>query len=311
MTIRFRPLSRRARVGYSLAWWSAVALLVWLDSASSPLAVRPGIPIAHAAFFLYIWQGIQILAGAIATAAEVSVGYLAVALQWLAARVGDFFMASGAMFARVWDAVKIVWSDAVKPALQWLDDNLKRLQAWLKDTFKPVFDFLRVIHDRLLAFYNQFVRPITDTIDFLRQVNRVLVAFHIHILDKLDQVLQQVEQRIEEPFLWVFQKLNEIWDVLDRVVTLDGLFQRLTLITSMRRYAPDWMNGFWNTQITPGVQWGDPYSRDRDYPLDDIQANGLELTRFYRGEDNRMESSVTALLPVFRQAAGIDPPEPR
>lgn len=302
-------LSRGRRLAYSALWWSVVALLAWLDSDGCAWSLRHTVPIQTASFFAIVWSGIEALASVLATAAEVTAAYLATALSWLASRVSSFLLSSGAMFARVWDAVKIVWTDAVKPALLWINDHLRRLQAWLSDTFRPVFDFLRAVRQQLLDFYSKFIRPITDTIDFLRQLSRVLDSFHIHLLDGLDRTLQQIEQRIEEPFLWVYQRLTEIWNVLDRVVTLDGYFQRLTLIRSMARYAPDWMNGFWNAQIAKGAQHGDAYSRGRDYPLDAAEANGKELTQFFRGEGSRMDATIAGLVPIWRIAAGIDPPQ--
>jgi hypothetical protein len=86
------------------------------------------------------------------------------------------------MFAKVWDGMKVVWTDVLKPALVWVDDQLKRVYAWLKDTFQPVFDFLAEVRKRLNDFYATFVRPVVDTIEWIRQINRVLLAFHIGFL---------------------------------------------------------------------------------------------------------------------------------
>jgi hypothetical protein len=122
----------------------------------------------------------------------------------------------------------------------------------------------------------------------------------------LAKKLTQLEQRIEEPFLWIYAKLNEIWNVLDRVMTLDGFFQRLTLLRSMSRYAPAWINGFWNRQIDPTLLSGDDYSRTRDYPADAAHANGKELAQFLRGEPNRMDGDIPRLVAVWRLAAGVD-----
>ena len=239
--VRVVPLTRGQRLALGLAVWAGVALLAWLDAPASGVSLRPTTPVAHAAVFEIIWTGIQILAGWVATVAEVTATYVWIALQWLAGTVGVFLRSAGAMFAKVWDGLKIVWSDVVKPALVWVDDQLKRLQTWLADTFRPVFDFLNDVRTRLAAFYATFVRPVVDTIEFLRSLNRVLLAFHITFLQALDRTLQQIEQRIEEPFLWVNAKLNEIWNALDLVVGADHLFQRLTLIRSMSSYAPQWM----------------------------------------------------------------------
>lgn len=299
---------QRSRVGLSLGVWAALALIWWLDSPASPLALHGAPETRQAGVVAAIVTVIEIFAGWVATAAEITAAYVWVALQWLGGNVATMLRNTGSMFAKVWDAGKIVWSDALKPALLWVDDKLTRFYSWLQGTFKPVFDFLREIRTRLMAFYDTFVRPVIDTIEFIRQINRVLLAFHINLLQQLDTVLQQIETRIEEPIQWINEKLNEVWGALELVVTADGFFQRLTLIRSMSRYAPNWMNGFWNRQIGQDVKAGDDYSRTRDYPSDSDEANGLELARFYRGEPSRMDGTVGGLIPIFRVAAGIDPP---
>jgi hypothetical protein len=180
--VRVVPLSRRQRVGVALGYVAGAALLYWLDSSASPFALHVARPIRGAAIFQAIVTGIEILAGWVATAAEVTAAYVWIALQWLGTATATFLRNTGAMFAKVWDGVKVVWSDVLKPALMWVDDKLKSLYAWLQDTFKPVFNFLREVRCRLNDFYTTFVRPVVDTIEFIRQINRVLLAFHISLL---------------------------------------------------------------------------------------------------------------------------------
>jgi hypothetical protein len=239
--VRPAPLPRRVRLAWTLGAYAAIAAVVWLDSACSPVALQRAPELVTAAFFGAVVTVLEIFATWVATAAEVTAAYTWIALQWLAATTAAFLVSTGAMLARVWDALKIVYSDVLKPALQWLDTTLKRYYDWLQKTFRPVFDFLRDVRDRIRQFYNTFVRPVTDTIEFFRQVNRVLLTFHIDVLQKLDRVLQQVEQRIDEPFIWINQKLNEITNWVNRIVTADGLFQRVMLVKSMSHYAPAWL----------------------------------------------------------------------
>lgn len=249
--VRVVPLS----LGRRLVIWCGVlgagALLAWLDSPASGLALRPATPLHTLEIVSAIVTGIEILAGWVATAAEVTAAYVWIALQWLGAATATLLKNTGAMFAKVWDGVKVVWSDVLKPALAWLDDHLKRIYSWLKDTFKPVFDFLREVRCRLHDFYATFVRPVVDTIEYVRQINRVLLAFHITLLQGLDRTLQQLEQRIEEPILWLNQQINKVWNALELVVTVDGFFQRLTLLRSMTRYAPQWLRIATNQRTKP------------------------------------------------------------
>jgi len=299
---------RAARWALSLLVWAALAGLYALD-AHAPRGV------VHADVFSAIWAGISFIAnllgtvgGAIATSLEAVVAYLVTAVSWLASRVASLLFNTGGMFAKAWDGLKIVWRDVLKPALTWVDHELGRLHDWLVDTFKPVFQFLKRVQDELNAIYKRFVRPILDTIDFIRAINRVLLTFHIHLLEALDKVLQQIEQRIEEPFLWINQQLTRIWNLFDLIITFDGLYQRLTLLKSLRRYEPHWFALWWNDQVDPAKKSGSDYDRTRIFPLDAPWANGKELAQFYRGEGSRMDADVAELVPLWRLAAGIDPP---
>jgi len=189
----------------------------------------------------------------------------------------------------------------------WTERELLKLQTWLKEVFGPVLRWLKTIKDHIDQIYKRFVRPIIDTIEFIRQLNRVLEVFHVHVLQKLDTTLQQLEAKIEAPFLWARQHIVELENWVNRIVTADGLFQRLTLIRSLSRYAPAWVNGFWNSQIDPSLQAGDAHSRTRKYPTGVPGGNGHELGLFLRGEDNRMQAKVGELVPLFRAASGLDP----
>lgn len=301
--IRVVPLSRGQRFALYVGVGLGTLLLLWLDSPASPFSLHVRRELIAASVFQAIWTGIEILAGWVATAAEVTATYVWIALQWLGAAVGTFLKSTGAMFAKVWDGMKIVWSDVLKPALVWIDDHLKRLYTWLKDTFKPVFDFLREVRCRLHDFYTTFVRPVVDTIEFVRQINRVLLAFHVDLLQSLDKVLQQLEQRIEEPFLWVEKKLNEIWNTLELVVTLDGFFQRLTLLRSMQRYAPRWINHFWARQFDPTLRRGTDYDREREYPQHEVLEDVNALTDYFTDGGGDHSAVIAELSTMFVMAA--------
>src|SRR5262249_54102420 len=74
---------------------------------------------------------------------------------------------------------------------------------------------------------------------------------------------------------------NEIWNVLERVVTLDGFFQRVALIQSLYRYAPGWINHFWARQFDPTKKRGTDYDRDRDYPAHEVQEDVNALSDYF------------------------------
>lgn len=303
------PWTSAQRSAAAIVALAVLALVWWLDSASSGLALRPGVELHAAGVIFAVWTGIQFIGAALAAAADIAVAYLVAAISWLAGAMATMLAGLGSILAKVWDGLKIVWSDVLKPTLLWVDDKLKAAYSWMKSTFKPVFDFLNDVRARLNAFYNTFIKPITDTIDFIRAINRALLAFHITFLQDLDSLLAELEQRIREPFLWINSQLNKIQNVLELIVTLDGFFQQVTLIRSMSRYAPSWVNGMWNRQLPADGFAQDPYGVTRMYPLDAKWANGKALGQLYRGEPSRMDARVAELVPVFRIAAGIDPPD--
>jgi hypothetical protein len=291
--IRVVPLTRRQRFALELAVGAGALLLLWLDSACSPLALDASRARHTAAIVSAIVTGIEILAGWVATAAEVTAAYVWVALQWLGTATATLLKNTGAMFAKVWDGIKVAWTDVLKPALVWVDDQLKRVYAWLKQTFQPVFNFLADLRKRLNDFYATFVRPVVDTIEWIRQINRVLLAFHIGFLQDLDRTLQQIEQRVEEPFLWINQQLNKIWNALELVVTANGFFQRLTLIRSMSRYAPQWMRIATNQRSKP-LSDGQAYALERATETADPAGIIREAAAYYDGESNDVGNVIEA-----------------
>lgn len=165
---------------------------------------------------------------------------------------------------------------AVKRLALWADRKFRVLEQFLKDKFGPVLRFIKNIKDHLDEFYKRYVRPIIDTIEFIRQLNRVLQVFHIDLLRKLDATLARLEQKIEDPFLWARERLTLIENWIDRIVTLDGLFQRLTLLRSLDKYAPSWIASFWARQVQPGAGAGGGTGGGGEYPnhepLEDVNA---------------------------------------
>lgn len=299
------PSGRRPRDGaLAIVLLGALLLAAWLDRGRVVHADQ-------ATVFAAIWAGIQIVASwlgtagaAIATSLEGVVSYLVSAVAWLGGRVADILTSTGAMFARVWDGLRVVWTSVLKPMLLWVDQQLTRLQTWLKSTFKPVFDFLRRVRDELNAIYTRFVRPVVDTIEFIRQLNRVLLTFHITFLQKLDATLEQIEQRIEEPILWLNRKLSELQNAVNFIVTADGLFQRLTLLHSMNRYAPAWISNFWTKQLrAPDGTNAPPVNADA-YPVRPVASDAQALNDYFESGSGEKAAVLDELGLVFVKAAG-------
>lgn len=216
------------RVAASLAFWSLVALVTWLDADHC-------LPTTSAGVFYAVWAGIEALAGFIATAAELTVTYLGAVVSWLASRVSDILMSTGAMFARVWDVLKVFYGDVIKPAFVYLAQKFEDLRAWLTDALKPALDFLTTIRDEIRAIYNTFIRPVLDVIDIVRGGLKVLEDLGVSWAKALDLKLGELESAITENFLKVLGKVNQIIGVIDAVITGDLLFQRVPFLRTLKR----------------------------------------------------------------------------
>lgn len=193
--------------------------------------------------------------------------------------------------------------DHAKPALQYLGDKIVKIEKWLRDKFGPVLAFLKKVKDKIDAIYKQWIKPIVDTIEFIRAVNRVLQVFHIDLLKALDRKLAQIEQRIEDPFLWVRSHITELENWVDRIVTADGLFQRIALLRSLDSYAPEWVKSFWDKQatgISPGVAED---LRNQQYPVKDPAFYGTELGNYLRDRPSEIGGLTDELVPLWLEAS--------
>lgn len=227
--------SRRAAIVRTLLFWALVALVTWLDHGLT-------IGAQHAAVFSFIVTALSWVASAleaagayIAVELQVVVEWLMGAMSWVIRRIANIAINTGAIFSKAWDGIRLVWNDIIKPVVQWVDAALTRLETWLRKTFEPVFRFFRAVRAQLDGIYKRFFAPVLDTIDVIRQTNRVLNSFHIHLLDALDGYLTNLEQKIQAPFMWIYGRLNLLTDWVNRIVTVDGLFQRVALLRSLER----------------------------------------------------------------------------
>lgn len=277
----------------------------------------PITPTVDAGIFHAIWVGITVLADWLGAAASVSAAYLASALSWLASRVAHFLVSSGAMFAKLWDGMKIVWKDVLRPAIKWVDTHIRNLHTWLVKTFKPVFKFLNDVRGRLQDFYKRFVRPVLDTIDFIRAINRVLHVFHVHLLDDLDRILANIERKVDGYFAWAQQQITKVENALDAIVGMGGLFQKWILVASLNRYAPTWIKNFWSVQapatVDPSVSArraasypGRPPADDRDALIAYLDAGAGDKAGIILELGDQMMQIAEAIAPTTDDTRAVD-----
>ena len=153
--------------------------------------------------------------------------------------------------AKVWEFFKDVWKDVIKPLWAKLGEWYAHTRKWLEDTFRPLIQYLTKLRRWFGDFYKKWVRPILDAIDIARKVLRVLETLGIDWAKKLDGELAELQRRIDAPFRAVLAELNKVINWVNRVVTLDGLIQRVALIRSIERDIREVSRAFINWRSRP------------------------------------------------------------
>jgi hypothetical protein len=194
-----------------------------------------------------IWKGVQVAGRVTLEILEWSVKALWAFAQTTANGLKGLGLLVGRGLKGVWDFFEATYENVIKPAWlkfwRWFD----KFRRWLDQTFGPVLAWLRQLRDSLLAFWKTWIRPWLDLIDVTRKGLRVLSSMGIGWARRLDAYLADLESRIEKPFLFVLSKLNEVINVVNRIVTLDGLLQRVALIRSLER---DYLYA-WRAAVNP------------------------------------------------------------
>ena len=151
------------------------------------------------------------------------------------------------------------------PLFRALGNMWTRLLRFIDKLFGPIINFLMRIRDWVQRFYQRFIRPIVDAIEIARRVLRLLSLFGMDWAKKLDEKLYTIEQYFTAPIEFLTAKINEALGWINRIVTLDGLLQRVTLIKSLVRDANALANIWWqktHRNLTPaeraeyGRTWG-------------------------------------------------------
>jgi hypothetical protein len=219
-----------------------VALRVWAPAVLGAGHPGDGPPPLQLAWLSWV----VVIAGWIKTSAEVISKLTLIALRWavanltlVVARLGNGLKALGHLLLvgvkDTWGFFRATYEDVIKPSLAKLWRWYKRFVKWLDDTFGPLLKHLRDLRDSLLKFWKTYVQPWLDLIDVTRRILQIFGAMGLDWAKTLDRKLAQLEAAIEKPFRLVLAKLNEVIDIVNRVITLDGLVQRVALIKSLAR----------------------------------------------------------------------------
>jgi hypothetical protein len=249
------PTRARVVVVCVLVLLAAVCDVVWpLEAPPHTRAILPAI-IAIGAALSWAWHAINSAAIAAILAAwqVIRLGMIA-----LGAAVKTGLWDAGRFVSKIWRNLRSFVFSELPRFFKWSYQEVIKLHDWLVKKFAPVLKFLQTVQKHIDDFYTKWIRPITDTINFIRVLNRTLQVFHVKVLEGIDNALSAFESYVNSRFAWLRFEINIIRDWIDRILTLDGYFQRFMIIGSMAKYAPDWMRIAVNSRKRPvsGAEYG-------------------------------------------------------
>lgn len=267
-----RQDGRRRRLvtpGQAIAVWVGLAILLALDRR-----LAPALELTRADFGTSpvgaIVSVIGAFAGLFRGGSSSSTFGLLVGMRDVVTGIGrgiaEFARDVGVVFASVWAFIRKFWTRVLRPMLERLDGYITRIAKWLRDTFGPVIEFLQGVRNWILKFYAKWLGPIFDTIDIFRRILSIFSLFGLEWSRKLDAKLAELEDVLRRPIELALREINKVIGIIDRIVTLDGLLQRLTLIRSIGRDVRYVFNTLHNSRSNPLTESERLRLRDQNAP---------------------------------------------
>ncbi|MGH9411306.1 MAG: hypothetical protein ACRD1V_17870 [Vicinamibacterales bacterium] len=184
----------------------------------------------------------------------------------------------------VWSTLKSLYTDVLKPAWDKLNSLVTKLHGWLATKFAPILKWLNTARAYIQNIYDKVVKPILAVIDVAKQGLALLGDLGVQWAKQLEADLAQIEADIELPFQYALSKLNEVLGWVNKIVDLDGLFQRLVLLNSLVRDCEGQLRILHNlrlSDLTPGdatasaaAQHGKKLSATQQDVIDAITTGG-------------------------------------
>jgi hypothetical protein len=232
-------IRRRSRAELLLELVAIVVVALLIRAHQAPHA--DGAPVSLA-FFQFIIAAIVEVAKWIADEASTIAVVLWNVLKIVGSTLVNIGQAVGRVAVKLWGFFRSFYSAVLKPFVRWAWKEILRLHAWLAKELGPILKHLRALRTWILKAYDKWLRPIFATIDVTRAILRLLADFHVPFAQSIERKLADLESRLMVPIRFALAKINEAVNWINRIVDLDGLFQRLTLIESQWRYSGDLWN---------------------------------------------------------------------
>jgi hypothetical protein len=241
-----RPISPRRAPLWFYVLVAAIVAVALRELVPAPFASGGAGPTSHPpalAWFAILVSIVEALWKGVEVAGRVALAILQYSVHWAWRAIVLLGKGAAEIAGYAWTGLRKTWS-ALKYAVlhpkaaweklwHWVD----RAEQWLEDTVGPVLHWLQELARKLRTFYRDYVQPWLDILDVTRRALRVLAALGVDWARTLDAKLGAIEDAIASRFLQVVGYLNDVINIVNRVVTADGLFQRLAYIRTLQR---DW-----------------------------------------------------------------------
>jgi len=162
--------------------------------------------------------------------------------------IGTTLAAAG---RQTWRFLRFLYAEILRPAWQKFWTLVDRVRGALERIFRPILDFLETIRTHVLRFYEDWIRPILDTIGAARRILQILGSLGVEWARELDRQLARLHDLINRPFLLVLEYVNRAINAVNRIMDGNGLFQRLVLIRSIERDLAFIYNAWQHARSTP------------------------------------------------------------
>lgn len=183
-----------------------IAALLWQGLIGVGFAVNPivGVIAAIASFLVGLWG----LFGN-------NMGGVIKAVTSLASWTGD-------LFRKTFNGLQFLIGGLLGTLLKDLWGKVKKVVTELGDLIGRAIELLKRVRDYLDRIYRDFVRPILNLLQHVRQLLLLLRLMHLKFADKLDKLVARAQVLITKPFLLIRGKINGILDVLEMILHPTG-----------------------------------------------------------------------------------------
>lgn len=238
-----------------------------------------------------LWKGVEV-AGRVALAIlQYSVHILWRAVVLITKGASELGKFAWKGLRQAWGLLRATYDHVLKPAWKFVWKWVDKTERWLQRTFGPLVKFLRRVRKWVLDFYADYIRPILDIIDISRRALRVLASFGVAWARALDRRLGEIQDAIDRPFRALLAKLNEVINLVNRVVTADGLFQKLAHVRSVERDITQIVNTWHAAHSKPptDAEWEAALARDNYKTGEQVIS---ETREYLRSGDGPHASSI-------------------